>query len=328
MNNLDTNIDVPRMQATSNSNAVQGSMHWSATKSLWYSFHLIVAVWGGVVYFSWSGVLVFIVFTSLTLCLGHSLGMHRRFIHNSYDCPLWLEYIFVHFGVLVGMAGPFGMMQQHDLRDWAQRKTACHPYLRHGYGFLVDAWMQLHCDLTLDSPPVFQPEDRIRKDVVYCFMEKYWMLQQLPWAIALFYLGGVSWVVWGISVRIFVSVTGHWLIGYFAHNHGERDWHVEGAAVQGHNIRFAGLITMGESWHNNHHAYPGSAMLGLYKGQSDPGWWVLNRLMNIGLVWNIKLPKDLSERNELQALTARSHNRAIMRTPRLCYLFNPLFRGS
>jgi len=63
---------------------------------------------------------------------------------------------------------------------------------------------------------------------------------------------------------------------------------------------------MGESWHNNHHAFPGSARLGLYEKQSDPGWWVLNRLMNIGLVWNVKLPQDLEYRPELEKLNNQS----------------------
>ena len=46
-------------------------------------------------------------------------------------------------------------------------------------------------------------------------------------------------MILGISARIVVSVTGHWLIGYFAHNHGEMDNEVVGAAVQGHNVKWA-----------------------------------------------------------------------------------------
>jgi len=41
---------------------------------------------------------------------------------------------------------------------------------------------------------------------------------------------------------------------------------------------------MGENWHNNHHAFPTSAKLGLEKGQWDPGWWVLSLLRKMGLV--------------------------------------------
>lgn len=282
--------------------ANQGKIFWSPVKSIWYISNTFIALIGGYLYFSWSAFVFFLMFTALTLCLGHSLGMHRRLIHNSYKCPIWLEYIFVHFGVLVGLAGPLGMVHQHDLRDWAQRKKTCHSYLRHGESFLIDGWWQLNCDLVLEHPPEFKPESRIKNDKVFLFMEKTWMLQQLPWALLFFSIGGLSWVIWGICARIAVSVTGHWLIGYFAHNKGHRDWHVSGAAVQGHNVPFAAIITMGESWHNNHHAYPGSAMLGIYDSQRDPGWWVLNALRNMGLVWDVILPSDLPARPELKAL--------------------------
>lgn len=245
--------------------------------------------------------MVFLVTSAITLCLGHSLGMHRRFIHHSYECPKWLEYLFVYLGVLVGLAGPLGMMYTHDLRDWAQRQKRSHPYFGHKSGFLKDAFWQLHCDIKLDNPPGFQPEPSIANNKFYQFLEKTWMWQQLPISLLLFMIGGITWVIWGVCLRVTVSVMGHWLIGYFAHNSGQRDWHVSGASVQGYNVKFCGLITMGECWHNNHHAYPDSARLGIKTSQTDPGWWVLKLLEKMGLVWNLKTPKDLPARSELIA---------------------------
>lgn len=321
---MDTNSHTPRVHESASTCAENGRVVWSYKKSLWYLTHVLLAIVGGWLTFSFSAVLVFVSFTAITLCFGHSLGMHRRLIHNSYECSKWMEYIFVHLGVLVGMAGPFGMIQQHDLRDWAQRKTRCHSYLRHGENFWKDGWWQLNCELQLCAPPQFRPELRIKHDPVYRFMENTWMLQQLPWALVLYYFGGFAWVIWGISARIAVSVTGHWLIGYFAHNQGGRDWYVRGAAVQGHNVPFVSLLTMGESWHNNHHAYPGSAMLGLYEGQSDPGWWVLNRLINIGLVWNVKLPKDLVNRPELEPVSDACMSNKQFKKPQPCPIMGML----
>ena len=74
---------------------------------------------------------------------------------------------------------------------------------------------------------------------------------------------------------------------------------MKGAAVQGFNIPYTALLAMGENWHNNHHAYPGSAKMGLSKGQWDPGWWVLKLFEKAGLAWNIITPKQLSVRAEL-----------------------------
>ncbi|PCJ14509.1 MAG: fatty acid desaturase [Gammaproteobacteria bacterium] len=232
-----------------------------------------------------------------------------------------MEYLFVYAGVLVGMAGPIGMVKQHDLRDWAQRQTKCHDFLLHGANILKDGWWQLNCDLRLVDPPTFNIERRIAGSFFYRLMESTWLLQQLILAFPLFWLGGISWVIWGISVRVVISIGGHWLVGYFAHNQGERTWKVEGAAVQGHNIRVAGLLSMGEAWHNNHHAYPGSAMLGLYKDEPDPGWWVLNALYNLGVVKNIRLPEQLPERAEL-VVEASNTNHRVKRVPEGCEVAN------
>ena len=165
---------------------------------------------------------------------------------------------------------------------------------------LIDACWQLFCDLKLDKPPNFLLEKRVKDDRVFRFMERTWMLQQLPWALLFFSIGGISWVIWGICMRVSISILGHWFVGYFAHNQGERDWHVKGAHIQGYNVRFAAILTMGESWHNNHHAYPGSAKLGIKSGQSDLGWTVLMLLRKLGLVWALVLPQDLPNRPELE----------------------------
>ena len=298
--------DVPTVTAVPGSNPVDGRVAWAPLKSLWW-----FGMWAGglmaiVLYWSWAGLLLFLVTSAITLCLGHSLGMHRRLIHRSYDCPLWMERLFVYFGTLVGMAGPVGMTRTHDFRDWAQRQPQCHDYFAHRRSFFVDAWWQLHCDLRLAHPPRFDTPAELAQDRVLMFIERTWMLQQLPWVVVFGQIGGIGWVLWGVCLRVAVSLTGHWLVGHFAHRRGHRSWHVHGAAVQGHNVTGVGWITFGECWHNNHHAFPGSARLGLYPGQSDPGWWVLSVLRRAGLVSNVTLPAALPPRAELEALDAHA----------------------
>jgi stearoyl-CoA desaturase (delta-9 desaturase) len=208
----------------------------------------------------------------------------------------------VYCGVHVGLAGPLGLIRQHDLRDFAQRLPRCHDFLRHGRGAWVDAWWQLNCDLVLARPPAIRVEPRVATDPFYVLLERTWMAHHLPVALLLYGLGGWSFVFWGLCARVTSCVFGHWLIGYLAHNHGEIAREVRGAAVQGRNVRFVSLLTMGESWHNNHHAFPGSARLGLHSGEWDPGWWVLSALQRAGLVWCLRLPEDLPYRQELRAL--------------------------
>lgn len=280
---------------------LQGRVQYSVRKSLWFTTMALAGIVGGALTLSWAAFGVFLFTTAFVLLFGHSLGSHRKLIHDSFQCPKWLEYALVYCGVQVGLAGPIGLLRQHELRDYAQRLRDCHDYLRHGRGFWRDAWWQLHCDLVLDDAPNIVLEPRIAADRVHRFLERTWMLQQLPLALLLYAIGGWAFVFWGVCARIAACVFGHWLIGYFAHNHGHMHHEVRGAAVQGRNIPFASLLTMGECWHNNHHAFPGSARLGLYAGEWDPGWWVLVSLQRAGLVWDMRLPRDLPCRPELLA---------------------------
>jgi stearoyl-CoA desaturase (delta-9 desaturase) len=79
-------------------------------------------------------------------------------------------------------------------------------------------------------------------------------------------------------------------------------WRVNGASVQGRDVPIAALFSMGESWHNNHHAFPGSARIGLAPNQPDPGWWLIVALEKLGLVWNVVTPATMPRRVELERL--------------------------
>ncbi len=291
-----------RITDRSATDAVRGSVQWKPVKSLYISALTLVALLGTPMFFTWGALALFLVTTAVTVCLGHSLGMHRRLIHRAFECSVNLERLLVYLGTLVGMAGPYGMIYQHDMRDWAQRKSDCHPYLAHRSSILRDYFWQLHCQLRLLHPPELIVERRVAEDRFYQFLERTWMLQQVPWALLFLALGGVPWVIWGIAARVAATVTGHWLVGYFAHNAGLRSWHIQGAGVQGYNVPYCGLITMGEAWHNNHHAFPGSAQLGVRAGELDPGWWVLTVLARLGLVWGMRTPGVLPHRPNLVSL--------------------------
>ena len=130
--------------------------------------------------------------------------------------------------------------------------------------------------------------------------------------IALFLLGGLPWVVWGIAVRVSVSLTGHWLVGHYAHRGGEQGWRVEGVAVQGYNLKRFGLVTFGESFHGNHHAFPESAQLGLEKGELDLGWTFIRILEKLGLASSIKLPGNTVPREGLRRVARLRNDAAIV----------------
>lgn len=292
--------------------ALPGRVLLDYGKLAWLSL-MIVGSGAAVVVATPGAVLMCAVFTLATLCLGHSIGMHRYLIHRSFTCPHSLGHVLVHLGTLVGLAGPFGMLRTHDTRDWAQRQPECHDYFAHRAPWYQDCYWQLFCRLEQPQPAAIEIETAIANDPVLGWMERWWQWQQLPWALLLFALGGWSWMLWGICVRVLVSHLGHWAVGYCAHNTGAQSWQVQGAAVQGYNVRWMSLLTMGESWHNNHHAFPGSAKMGLQPGQWDPGWWVLCAFEHLGWVAGLVTPAQLAARDDLRTAEHPSPSACLVR---------------
>jgi stearoyl-CoA desaturase (delta-9 desaturase) len=245
----------------------------------------------GSLYFSWAAVGVFFFTSIVTLCGGHSLGMHRLFIHQSYECPKPLYYFGVWLGTIVGLGGPLTMMRTHDLRDWAQRQKTCHSFPAQRESKSIDFYWQVFCTWENPNAPKYLYPEHAKNDPIIIFMQRTAFLQQIPLAILLFLWGGWGFVAWGIGARVVISITGHWAVGWYAHNHESHSpisYIQDGAAVQGRNVPIVALFTFGEAWHSNHHAFPWSARIGLEKHEWDPGWWVLCGLEKIGLVKNIK----------------------------------------
>jgi stearoyl-CoA desaturase (delta-9 desaturase) len=110
----------------------------------------------------------------------------------------------------------------------------------------------------------------------------------------------------------------HWYIAHVAHRQGHQDWYVEDAAVQGYNIAWLAIPTMGESWHCNHHAFPASANHGLYPGQIDLGFEFVRLLARLGLAENIQLPSNLPPRSAITPLTERALDIAAPGQAALC----------
>jgi stearoyl-CoA desaturase (delta-9 desaturase) len=102
-----------------------------------------------------------------------------------------------------------------------------------------------------------------------------------------------------VLVRVPVSVIGHWVVTFYTHNPGPGQWIVPGAGVQASNLRGYGALTMGECWHNNHHAFPESARIGLLRGEPDPGWWIIRGLHKLGWVTRVGVPREAVDREDI-----------------------------
>ncbi|WP_377158516.1 hypothetical protein ACFJIX_06285 [Roseateles sp. UC29_93] len=110
-------LDGHRVHVDAPEDVLIGEVRYSPLKSLWLLANLAGALVGVWFFLCWSAVLMFVMATVTVLLLGHSLGSHRKLIHDSYQAPRWLERLLIWFGVQVGLAGPLGLLRQHELRD-------------------------------------------------------------------------------------------------------------------------------------------------------------------------------------------------------------------
>ena len=272
--------------------ATDGSIRCTPGRTIWLAGHALGGLAAVIFFPSWGGFAVCLGLSAITLCAGHSVGMHRLLIHRSFEAPRGVEWVLVWLGTLVGMAGPIGMIRAHDMRDWHQRQTVCPPHPSHAAIWWRDAWWQMCCEFRLTHPPRFVVEPRVKNDPVIQGLERTWMAQQIPVVLILWAFGGIGWVLWGVCLRVSVSLMGHWAVGHAAHHGGHQGWRIEGLPVQGYNLQGLGLLTFGEGFHGNHHAFPYSARLGVAPGQLDPGFWLIKVLEALGLAWGVQEPGD------------------------------------
>ena len=284
-------------------NPVTGYVAYDLPKLIWNSGMILSALIFAPLTFSNDAFALFIFLTYFSLLIGHSAGMHRMMIHRTFECHPFVERLLIYVGVLVGMSGPYGIIKIHDLRDWAQREEHCHDFFSHKQSYLKDIWWQLTSKFIFDQPPTINIEPKFSEDTFYQILEKTWRSHQLLLGALLYAFGGWAFVVWGIFVRVSVSVIGHWTITYICHNPGPGKWRVKNAAVQASNLPGFGIITYGECWHNNHHAFPESARIGLERGQCDPTWRFIQVLGYIGLAYNISKPRDETLQEDLIQIT-------------------------
>jgi stearoyl-CoA desaturase (delta-9 desaturase) len=273
---------------------MDGRAERSGRKVLRWSLLHAGALVGGALYFSWSAVAVASGLLVVTMGLGVSVGLHRGLIHRSFRASRAVERALATLGALAGLGGAIGMSRMHALRDFHQNQPECPPSFGYSEGLLAAMKYALFFDYHAPDESVYPPvEPGILADGWFRFLERAGLWLQVPLGLALYALGGPAFVAWGLFVRLALTQDGFWLIHYVSHVEGEQPYELPGCAEQGRNAGWLALVSLGESWHNNHHAYPGSARMGFGWRQPDPGFWMVRALEALGLVWDVRTAEHL-----------------------------------
>jgi len=135
-----------------------------------------------------------------------------------------------------------------------------------------------------------------------------WISHSFPlWAaltlVVPFLIGGWSGLLWGGLVRIFLTHHVTWSVNSVCHTFGKRPFRTKDRS---RNQWVVGLLALGEGWHNNHHAFPRSALHGLRWWQFDLSGITIRLLERVRLIWSVQrvTPEEIRARDQRSVLDA------------------------
>ena len=249
--------------------------------------------------------------TVVTLCAGHSVGLHRGIIHKAYECPRWLRCLLAYAFVHTGIGGPIAWIHLHYVRDHYQNAAECPRYFRYDQSLARDYWWNLHLRFVPRDASAYGFPASDERDPWLRFLERTWPAHVIAFGIALWVAFGPHVALVCVPVRVAVSVLGHWFIGFTAHKRGGIRYDLDGAAEIGRNLPLLGILSFGEGFHNNHHANPSSARMGEAPLEIDLGWYLLRALERLSLVHHLRA----TGRTEERRFNARRRNKLLGSAP-------------
>jgi fatty-acid desaturase len=132
------------------------------------------------------------------------------------------------------------------------------------------------------------------------FLQRYNSVMPPAFAAIVFLAGtaagglGLSWLVWGVFVRTSLVYHATWLVNSATHRWGYRSHDTGDDST---NLWWVALVSLGEGWHNNHHAWPRSARHGLRWWEIDVTYYLIRLLGSAGLATHIHVPGKVLKRN-------------------------------
>jgi fatty-acid desaturase len=245
--------------------------------------------------------------------LGTTVGYHRLLAHRSFKCPKLIEYFFVIGGYLGFESSPIW---------WACLHRAHHRYTdteldphspRYGnvrayFGWIFGAKYPDYIDPKVHAPDLIN-------DPLYRLLERKnnWHTSHLTNTFFGFGFRVLLWIFFGWKIALASVLAGlivqqvPFLVNVVCHKPklGYKNYHNEDDSV---NVWWLTLITLGDNWHNNHHAYPGCARAGFRWFEFDISYLTIKMLERLGLASN------MNERFSLEALPVEANEEVLVET--------------
>jgi stearoyl-CoA desaturase (Delta-9 desaturase) len=231
---------------------------------------------------------------------GVTVGFHRLFTHRSFKTSTPVRAVLAVLGTMA-IEGPIiswvaDHRKHHVFSDVEGDPHSPHVDFGHGLkGALAGlyhahlGWLFVHTQRGLKTR--YAPD--LLKDPVVRYVDRTFLLWAmvgflvpfaLGWLIGGSFMTGVTGMLWGGLVRVLLVHHSTFSVNSLCHFFGRRAYDTED---ESRNVFWLSLPTLGESWHNNHHAFPTSAEHGMKGWQIDPSAWVIRGMERVGLIWDV-----------------------------------------
>ncbi|MFN6165005.1 MAG: acyl-CoA desaturase [Pseudanabaena sp.] len=244
-------------------------------------------------FFSWSALGITILLHWFLGSIGICLGYHRLLSHRSFQVPKWLEYVIALIGAAALQGGPIFWIAGHRLHHAHTEDEEKDPYsARKGFWWSHMLWILYPKSDFFDADKYFRYAPDLARDPFYLWLDKYFLLLQIPVGVGLYLLGGWAYVIWGMCVRSVFLWHSTWFINSVTHMWGYRTFETNDNS---RNLWWAAIATYGEGWHNNHHAYPNVAKAGWRWWEIDVTGWAIQVLRVLGLATKVIIPPAIAK---------------------------------
>src|SRR3954453_8581457 len=231
--------------------------------------------------------------------LGITVGFHRMLTHRSFATYKPVQYAWAIMGS-VAVQGPVISWGADQRKHHAFTDRYGDPRSPHGHGSgltgaLKGLWYA-HMGWLFDRQGQAAYE-RYARDLVedrgfrvINALFPLWVVVGILVPAGLGYLldgsvaGALTGALWGGLVRMFLLHHVTWSINSVCHFFGSRRFDVDDHST---NVFWLAPLSLGESWHHNHHAFPRSAVHGLRWWEVDPTAWVIRAMKRVKLAWNV-----------------------------------------
>jgi stearoyl-CoA desaturase (delta-9 desaturase) len=252
----------------------------------------------------WRDLVLFIALY-VPIGLGVTVGFHRHLTHGSFKTHRWLRGLLAILGS-AAIEGPVisWVADHRKHHKFSDREGDPHsPHVDFGGGIASGlrglfhahmGWLFVHTQR--GSRERFAPD--LLADPVIRFVDRTFLLwavlglllpSALGWLIGGTPLAAATGLLWGGLVRVFFLHHVTYSINSLCHVFGRRDFETNDRS---RNLALIAIPSLGEAWHNNHHAFPASAIHGLGRWQLDLSALVIRALERLGLIWDVVRPSS------------------------------------